>query len=194
MLTALWVIALRAARMAAPSDVPPAALSWLTAVSALVWSALGAAVSRPPCSNATTPMSTEPGWALMKPRAAVSAAPSRLGATSVAVMLPETSIARITVPLACVTGTFTDGPPAPTASTASPARVSGRPAARPRRRPRPVPSGPVPGGPVPDAASAAARHRVLTTAAQASAATTIRATASRMGSANFIRACAGCLR
>ena len=50
-------------------------------------------------------MSTLLGWALMNAVAAFFAASSRFGATSVADMLFETSIAMMTVPAARVTGT-----------------------------------------------------------------------------------------
>ena len=167
--TVLWVMADSPARMAAPSEVPPAALSLLTARSAVEWSALGTAASRPPCSNATTPISTLGGCALMNDSAACWAAASLFGGTSVAVMLPDTSIARMTVPLACDTGTVTAGPAAATASTSKPARVSQTPPGSRRRWPAATPA----------AASAAERRRATRTAAQVSPATTTRPTASR---------------
>ena len=111
---------------------------------------------------------------------------SRLGATSVAAMLPETSMARMTVPLACDTGTDTDGPATATASTAMPAMVQPEPG-RPGRA-----CGA--GGATPAAASAAARRRATTTAAHARATATSRPTASSTGSAKVMRACAWCSR
>src|SRR5262249_57082192 len=76
-------------------------------------------------------MSTLPGWALMNDSAARFAAARRLGATSVAAMLPETSMARMTVPAARDTGTDADGPATAIASTATPTMVNHTP---PRRR------------------------------------------------------------
>ena len=55
-------------------------------------------------------MSTLGGCALMNAWAAFFAALSRLGATSVAAMLPDTSMAMMTVPLAWDTGTVAAGP------------------------------------------------------------------------------------
>ena len=65
-------------------------------------------------------MSTLSGWALMNDSAACFAASRRLGATSVAAMLPETSMARMTVPEAWDTGTDAAGPATAIASTATP--------------------------------------------------------------------------
>src|ERR1700756_3299177 len=106
-------------------------------------------------------MSTLPGWAPMNDRAAFFAAARRLGATSVAAMLPETSMARMTVPEAWDTGTDAAGPATAIASTAMPAMVSHTPASRARPRPRPGP--PVT---TPAAARAAARRRAAAAAAQ----------------------------
>src|SRR5690348_3452732 len=108
-------------------------------------------------------MSTLAGWALMNAMAAFFAALSRLGCTSVADMLPETSIAMITVPLACDTGTVADGPAAAMASTAMPAIVNHPPALRARLPPADA---------TPAAASALVRRLVAVTAAHTRAAAT----------------------
>src|SRR5690348_6056216 len=113
-------------------------------------------------------MSTLAGWALTNCRAAFFAALSRLGCTSVADMLPETSIAMITVPLACDTGTVADGPAAAMASTAMPAMVNQTPAIRARLPPADA---------IPAAASARLRRRVAVITAHARAAATTRPTA-----------------
>ena len=78
-------------------------------------------------------MSTLSGWALMNDSAACFAAARRLGATSVAAMLPETSMARMTVPEAWDTGTDAAGPATAIASTATPAMVNHTPPSRARR-------------------------------------------------------------
>jgi hypothetical protein len=72
-------------------------------------------------------MSTLPGCPWMNDCAARRAAASRLGATSVAAMLPDASIARMTVPADRGTGTEAAGPATPTASTAIPATLSHAP-------------------------------------------------------------------
>src|SRR5690242_14146628 len=138
-------------------------------------------------------MSTWSGWALMNDSAAFFAAARRLGVTSVAVMLPETSMARMTVPEARDTGTDAAGPATAIARTATPAIVNHTPASRARPRPRP---GPCPGlaAAIPAAARAAARRRAVATAAHARPAATSRPTARRTGLATLMRACAGCLR
>ena len=110
--------------------------------------------------------------------AAVFAALSRLGGTSVADMLPETSMARMTVPLACDTGTVTDGPAPATPSAAMPATVSQVPTVTPRP---PRPARPAPLAATPAEASAAARRRATVTAPQARATATSRPTASSAG-------------
>ena len=79
------------------------------------------------------------GWALMNVSAACFAAARRLGATSVAAMLPETSMARMTVPEAWDTGTDAAGPAMAIASTATPAMVNHTPPGRARPRPGPPP-------------------------------------------------------
>ena len=136
----------------------------------------------PPSSNAMTPMSTLPGCASMKASAARFAAASRLGATSVAAMLPETSTARTTVPLAWDTGTDTVGPATASARTAMPAMVHQAPASLACPEPAATPA----------AASAAVRRRAMVTAAPARNAATSRPRTSSAGSAMFMRACAGC--
>src|SRR5512142_2384755 len=97
-------------------------------------------------------MSTLAGWASMNDSAARFAVARRLGATSVAAMLPETSTARMTVPEARETGTVADGPATAIASTARPAMVNQMPADRARPRPGPAVARPA-------AARAAARRR-----------------------------------
>src|SRR5262245_65110319 len=101
-------------------------------------------------------MSTLPGWAVMNDSAARFAAARRLGVTSVAAMLPETSMARMTVPEARDTGTDAAGPATAIASTATPAIVSHTPPSRPR--PRPLVA-------TPAEARALARRRAAATAA-----------------------------
>src|SRR5215467_8086789 len=113
-------------------------------------------------------MSTLSGWALMNDSAAFFAAARRLGATSVAAMLPETSMARMTVPEAWDTGTDAAGPATAIASTATPAMVNQMPATRPRPRPGPCPGRAVLAvGATPAEARAAARRRAAATAAHA---------------------------
>src|SRR5215831_15148221 len=92
-----------------------------------------------PSSKATTPMSMLPGCAAINDRAARCAAASRSGATSLAPMLLDTSMATMIVPDSRGTGSDAAGPATAIASTAMPAIVSHTPAgpARPgdaRRR------------------------------------------------------------
>ena len=62
-LTGRPTIAASEARMACPSEVPPAACSrWIVAI-AWSWSLVGGRVVSAPWSKATTPMSTESGCA-----------------------------------------------------------------------------------------------------------------------------------
>ena len=110
--------------------------------------------------------------------AAVFAALSRVGETSVADMLPETSTARMTVPLACDTGTVTDGPAPAIPSAAMPATISQMPRFIPRP-PRPARRAPL--AATPAEASAAARRRATATVAQARAMAVSRPTASSAG-------------
>ena len=128
-------------------------------------------------------MSTLGGCALMNAWATFFAALSRLGATSVAAMLPDTSMAMMTVPLAWDTGTVAAGPAVATASTAMPAIVNQTPASRAR-----LPSAVA----TPAEASVLARRLVAATAAHARAAATARPTASRIGLAKVTSACAWC--
>ena len=100
-----------------------------------------------------------PAGPLMNDSAACFAAASRLGATSVAAMLPETSMARMTVPEARDTGTDAAGPATAIASTATPAMVNHTPG-RPGAARRPATAA------TPAAARAAARRRATATAAQ----------------------------
>ena len=95
-------------------------------------------------------MSTLSGCASMRVVATFLAACSRLGATSVAVMLWETSMAMMTVPAERGVGTSTVGPAIAMASTARPLKDSHRPAgtavAEPTcrgRPPRQAPAGAV---------------------------------------------------
>src|SRR6185437_12114947 len=112
--------------------------------------------------------------------AACLAAARRLGATSVAAMLPETSMARMTVPEAWDTGTDAAGPPTAIASTATPAMLNHRPPRRPRPRPEPLAA-------TPAADRAAARRRATTTAAHARITATTRPRARSPGSARLMR-------
>ena len=72
-------------------------------------------------------MSTVSGWASMKADAACCAAANRLGATSFAVMLLDTSIAKMTVPALRPTGSEAVGPATATASSTTPPRDSHSP-------------------------------------------------------------------
>src|SRR6201996_5595242 len=173
--TVLCVIADSEARMAAPSEVPPPALSRPTADRAVARFALGIVASRPVSANAMTPMFTLAGCASINARAAFFAALSRLGGTSVAAMLPETSMARMTVPLACESGTGTAGPETAIASAAVPASGHPTPLSRQRLPPATV---------TPAEASVAARRLTATNAAHARAAATTRPPAGRVGSAD----------
>src|SRR5690242_12681523 len=98
----------------------------------------------------------------MNDSAACFAAARRLGVTSVAAMLPEPSMARMTVPEARETGTDAAGPATAIASTATPAIVNHTPPSRARSRPGP---GPGLAAVTPAAARAAARRRATATAA-----------------------------
>src|SRR5487761_1375186 len=115
-----------------------------------------------------TPMFTLGGCALTNACAAFFAALSLLGGTSVAAMLPETSMAMMTVPLAWDTGTVAAGPAVATASTAMPAIVNQTPASRARLPPAVA---------TPAEASALARRLATAPAAHARAAATTRPTA-----------------
>ena len=134
-------------------------------------------------------MSTLSGWAPMNDSAARFAAARRLGATSVAAMLPETSMARMTVPEARDTGTDAAGPATAIASTATPAMVNHTPPRRARSRPRPEPC-PRLAAAIPAEARARARRRAVAAAAHARAAATSSPTARRTGSERLTRACA----
>lgn len=123
MATCLPVIADSEAVMAVPSEVPPVSFSRSMALSATEWSASGRAVVSAPRSNATTPMSTLSGCAATNARAARCAPASRVGATSSAPMLLDTSRARMTVPAVRGTGTMAAGPAVATESTPTPAIV-----------------------------------------------------------------------
>ena len=68
------------------------------AVSTSAWALVGAWTMTAPSPNATTPMRTSDGWRSTNARAAALAASMRVGLTSSACMLFETSKARITVP------------------------------------------------------------------------------------------------
>ena len=119
--------------MAEASEVPPEVRRFCTAAFAAARSALGSEVVSAPWSNPTTPMSTVSGWASMNARAACCAAASRLGATSSALMLLDTSIARMTVPALRPTGSEAAGPATATASSATPPRENHSPSGRLRR-------------------------------------------------------------
>ena len=138
--------------MAAASDVPPEVRRFCTAALAAARSALGSDVVSAPWSKPTTPMSTVSGWASMNASAVCCAAASRLGATSSALMLLDTSIARMTVPALRPTGSAAAGPATATASTTTPARENHSPSWRWRR----------PATETPAAARAADRRRPAT--------------------------------
>ena len=172
-------------RIAAASEVPPSTLSRWIAATAWVWSELGRSVVRAPLWKATTPVSTLLGWASTNATAAFFAASSRVGATSVAPMLFETSIATITVPAARVTGTDAAGPAKATASAASPSRLSQSPSESRRRRESVA---------TPADTSAARRRREARTAPAASAATMRAPRTSHPGEAMLMPAASGCSR
>src|SRR3954452_74014 len=102
----------------------------------------------------------------MKAVAAFLAAARRVGATSVAPMLLDTSTARITVPAARVTGTEAAGPARAIDRTASAARLSHRPSGSPRR----------PATELRPAAAKAIRRRRVAATEPAARTTTTRAT------------------
>jgi hypothetical protein len=157
-LTGLPVIALSEPRIAEASEVPPAVRMFCTAAFDTARSALGCDVVSAPWSNPTTPMSTLSGWASMNDCAACCAAASRLGVRSSALMLLDTSIAKMTVPALRPTGSAAAGPATATASsTTPPAESHSRPATE-----------------TPAAARAADRRRPPSTAPTISAAATSR--------------------
>ena len=80
------------------SDVPRSGPSRSIAATTSDGSLVGTWTEKPLSLKATTPMRTELGWRSTNVRAAAFAASIRVGARSVAAMLPETSKARITVP------------------------------------------------------------------------------------------------
>ena len=84
-------------RIALPIAVP--FCSWMRSSAARMSSRfnVGVCTTDAVAANATTPMRVSRGWAATKFRAAARAAAMRVGATSVARMLPEASIARTTV-------------------------------------------------------------------------------------------------
>ena len=96
--TAFPVMAERLPTIAPASEVPPDGVRRATAAAARAWSALGSPALNAPAPKATTPMSTLSGCASMRVVATFLAASRRLGLTSVAVMLWETSMAMMTVP------------------------------------------------------------------------------------------------
>ena len=140
--------------------MPPEVRRFCTAAFATARSAVGSDVVSAPWSNPTTPMSTVSGWASMNADAACCAAASRLGATSSALMLLDTSIARMTVPALRPTGSEAVGPATATASSPTPARENHSPSGRLRR----------PATETPAAARAADRRRAASTAPTVSAA------------------------
>ncbi len=84
-------------RIALPMAV--ARWTWKRSIAARISSRLlvGACTTAAVPANATTPIRVRRGCSATKARAAAWEATSRLGRTSVARMLPETSMARITV-------------------------------------------------------------------------------------------------
>ena len=109
-------------------------------------------------------MSTLSGWASMNDSAACCAAASRLGVTSSALMLFDTSIARMTVPALRPTGSAAAGPATATASSTTPPTESHSPSWLLRR----------PATETPAAARAADRRRPASAAPTISAAATSR--------------------
>ena len=98
-------IIFRATRMPLPTAVPRC--SWNRSIAARMSSRLcvGDCTTDAVAANDTTPMRVDFGCSATNARAASCAAAMRLGLTSVARMLPETSIARITV--SCCDGSVT---------------------------------------------------------------------------------------
>ena len=94
-----------ATRIPLPMAVPRC--SWNRSIAARMSSRLcvGDCTTDAVAANDTTPMRVVFGWSATNARAASCAATMRLGLTSVARMLPETSIARITV--SCCDGSVT---------------------------------------------------------------------------------------
>ena len=83
-----------------PRDVRPPGLSRPIAARISAWSLVGCWVTSAPSPNATTPTSIDDGWASTNRRATSCATARRVGATSSAPMLLETSTTSSTVPLA----------------------------------------------------------------------------------------------
>ena len=84
--------------MPCPTEVPRAgpsrSIAWITDA----WSEVGASTDSPASENATTPITTPGGWRSTIAFAAALAASSRVGWTSSAAMLPETSNVSMIVP------------------------------------------------------------------------------------------------
>jgi hypothetical protein len=83
-----------------PNDVRPPVFSRSIAAVTSACSAVGCWVTSAPAPNATSPMSIDEGWAATKRRATSWATARRVGATSSAPMLLDTSTTTSTVPLA----------------------------------------------------------------------------------------------
>ncbi len=83
--------------MPLPTAVPRCSWKRSMAASRSSLVRVGACTSDAVPANDTTPMRVFCGWSSMKARAAACAAASRLGCTSLARMLPDTSMARMTV-------------------------------------------------------------------------------------------------
>ena len=123
--------------MPLPTAVPRC--SWKRSIAASRSSRLcvGDCTTDAVAANETTPMRVVFGCLSMKARAASCAATMRLGLTSVARMLPETSIARITV--SCCDGSVTTAAGRATASSSSVSASRNSSGGTCRRKRGPVP-------------------------------------------------------
>ena len=115
---------------------------------------VGGCTSEATPAKVTTPIRVLRGCVCTNARAASCAAASRVGLTSVARMLPDTSIARITV--SCCAGSVTVAAGRPTDTSSSAIASRKRAGGRWRSRPRP---GPADSTSPPSSRRAAARRR-----------------------------------
>ena len=130
-------------RMPRPSEVPRSGSSRWMADSTARRSSVGTWVENPASLNATIPIRTDGGCRATKARAAALAASRRVGSTSVAAMLPETSKARTTVPSSRGTPMTLSGRASETTRIVTPAimqRAGMRRVHRARRASRPAPA------------------------------------------------------
>ena len=146
--TVLPVIADSEVRIASASDVPPATLSRSIAACGRAWSALGwSVVSAAVLERDDADVDAARLGVDERASPPASPRPAGSGATSVAAMLFDTSIATITVPAARVTGTEAAGPAAATRQHGEPGDAEPQPERSRRRagrrtaRPRPAPRG-----------------------------------------------------